>query len=132
MKITKRIQNYMNVKYKFTELIAIIILAVTASTTTYYLNHAYNLGPFIASGLIGVIAASLLTPGFAAAAYTASFVGMSAEFVLPGVSTAALAGVAVGIIAFMTKPIFAGWGGKGGITAATAVLITLLGLNFFQ
>ncbi|MFY9416837.1 MAG: hypothetical protein WAQ41_07335, partial [bacterium] len=73
---------------------------------------------------VGIVAGIVLPADLAGAAYTASFVGMSATAVLPSLGFALLAGIVVGIVIISTGPVYAGMGGKGGTTAATSVLIT--------
>ncbi|ACB83687.1 hypothetical protein [Natranaerobius thermophilus] len=115
---------------KYKDSILTITMAFIAVLITYYINHGLGLGPFIANGTVGIVAALTLPKGLAAAAYTASFVGMSADFILPTFSTALISGIIAGIVILATKPIFAGWGGKGGTTAALAVLLTLIVVNY--
>ncbi len=107
----------------------ILVLTTVSAVATYFINNELGLGPFLANGSIGVLAALLFSKGLAAAIYTASFVGMSADFVLPSLTTAVIAGLVVGVVILATKPILAGWGGKGGTTAALAVLLTLAIIN---
>jgi len=115
---------------KLKEYGTIMGLAIISAVITYFMNHDLGLGPFLANGIVGITAALFLPKALAAATYTASFVGMSADFVLPSISTALLAGVIVGVVIISTKPIFAGWGGKGGTTAALSVILTLFMINF--
>ncbi|HHW92761.1 MAG TPA: hypothetical protein GX735_08720 [Firmicutes bacterium] len=101
-----------------------ILVATIAAACTWYINHDLGYGAIIASSLVGVAAGIILPGDLAGAAYTASFVGMSANFVLPSLAVSILAGIVVGIVIIATGPVYAGVGGKGGTTAATSVLIT--------
>lgn len=118
------------VSFKKADLL-ILVITILAALITFYIHHELGLGPFIASGLVGVIAALVLSPEKAAAAYTASFVGMSAQSVLPAMHIVVFAGLIIGGLVIITRPVFAGWGGKGGITAASAALITILVVHYF-
>ncbi len=102
----------------------IIVCTVLGVTTTYFLNHHMGYGAIISSGLVGVFAALLLPAPLAGATYTASFVGMSSQLIIPNVFFALTGGLIVGIIIIGTTQIYAGIGGKGGTTAAMASLIT--------
>ncbi len=101
-----------------------MLATIGAAGLTWFINHELGYGAMIASGLIGVIAGVTLPNDLAGAAYAASFAGMSANFVLPTLGTALIAGSLAGIIVVATVPIFGGIGGKGGTTAAAAVLMT--------
>ncbi len=106
-----------------------MFLATVAATTgaaaaTWLINHELGYGALVASGLIGVIAGVTLPTNLAGAAYVGSFVGMSAATVLPTLGVVLLCGAVAGLITATTTPIFGGIGGKGGTTAAAAVLIT--------
>lgn len=101
-----------------------ILVATMAAVVTYYLNHDLGYGAVIANGFVGVLAGLALPGDLAGAAYTASFVGMSATTVIPSFTLSILAGIVAGIVIVATAPVYAGLGGKGGTTAATSVLIT--------
>lgn len=101
-----------------------IIVATIGAVFTWYLNHELGYGAIIANGFVGVLAGLALPGDLAGAAYTASFVGMSATSIIPSLGFSILAGVVSGIVIVATVPIYAGLGGKGGTTAATSVLIT--------
>jgi hypothetical protein len=101
-----------------------IIVAVVGAVVTWYINHELGYGALIANGFVGIVAGLSLPSDLAGAAYTASFVGMSANFIIPSLGFAVLGGIVVGVVIVTTVPIYAGIGGKGGTSAATAVLIT--------
>lgn len=101
-----------------------ILVATIGAVFTWYLNHGLGYGAIIANGFVGVLAGLVLPGDLAGAAYTASFVGMSATSVVPSLGLSILAGIVAGIVIVLTVPIYAGLGGKGGTTAATSVLIT--------
>ncbi|MFO7941859.1 MAG: hypothetical protein R6U92_04350 [Bacillota bacterium] len=97
---------------------------IGAAAITWLINHELGYGALVASGLIGVIAGVTLPPALAGAAYVGSFVGMSAGTILPTIGMAVIGGALAGLITIATVPIFGGIGGKGGTTAAAAVLLT--------
>ncbi|KAB3533436.1 hypothetical protein [Alkaliphilus serpentinus] len=108
----------------------ILALAILSVNITWYLNHGMGYGAIIANGLVGVLVAILLPGHLAAAAYTASFVGMSSIAVLPSIAVATGAGIIVGILLVITAEVYAGIGGKGGTTAALATIIAKNLLSF--
>lgn len=103
-----------------------LILSTTfASVLTYFLNINLGLGPFIASGLVGLVASKVF-PKFSPAIYAASFASMSGLQVLPRLSLSGIAGLLTGILYISTQKIFVGLGGKLGAIAFFSVLITSL------
>lgn len=98
---------------------------------TWYMNHSMGYGAVIANGIIGVIGAIFLPVTLAGAVFTSSFVGMSSVEVIPSLNWAIVGGFIVGTIIALTKEIYAGFGGKGGTTAATATLITKIIITLF-
>lgn len=104
--------------------IKILLLAIGSTSLTWMLNHHFGLGPIVASGLIGVVAALFIPGALAGIAYTSSFVGMSSLTVLPSFFIALLGGLIAGIVIIATTEVYAGIGGKGGTTAAAATLVT--------
>ncbi|WP_026476633.1 hypothetical protein [Alkaliphilus transvaalensis] len=109
-----------------------IICSFVAVIVTWFLNHELGLGPIVANGLVGVMAALFLSPPLAAVTYASSFVGMSSITVLPSLTAAAIGGIIIGGIWLLTSEIYAGIGGKGGTTAALATLITKAIMNIFS
>lgn len=102
----------------------ILIFSVLSVLITWFLNHKMGCGPIIANGLVGVVGALFLPRMLAGAVFTSSFVGMSGLNVIPTLFGTIIGGITVGIVIILTKEIYAGVGGKGGTTAATATLIT--------
>ncbi len=111
-------------KMTITAILLTILTTIAAATATWFINHELGYGAMVASGFIGVLAGVTLAEHLAGAAYTASFVGMSATMVLPSPAAATVAGAVVGIIIVISTPVFRGIGGKGGTAAAAAVLMT--------
>jgi hypothetical protein len=101
-----------------------VFVSVVATVATWYMNHELGYGALIANGFIGVLVGLSLPADLAGAAFTASFVGMSAGAIIPSLGHAVLGGVIAGIVIVATLPVYGGIGGKGGTTAATSVLIT--------
>ena len=105
--------------------LVIFVASALAAVVTWYFNHELGFGPMVANGLVGVIVGLTLPLDIAGAAYTSSFVGMSAALVLPTLGSSVVAGCLAGLIIAGTTPVCNGIGGKGGTTAAAAVLITM-------
>ncbi len=92
-------------------------LAVAATgPLTYYCSVALDLGPVVASALVGLLAA--LTVGEQAApAYCGTFVGMVSTTVLPTLLPVAVASAVAAVAFVLAKRVFNGFGGKLGTTA---------------
>lgn len=104
----------------------LILTAVLGTVLTYFLSVTLELGPMVASGLVGLLASLFLPTDLAIVAYTAAFAGMSAGFVLLNYYMVSLTGLLVGVIFIITQPIYQGFGGKLGTIAACSVIITVL------
>ncbi|WP_418283782.1 hypothetical protein [Halorubrum sp. DTA46] len=102
----------------------VVVTAVIAAVITFSLHVRVGGSAVAASGLVGVVAGT----GFplalgpegtlpAAAAFGASFAGMSGTGRLPDERWVALAGALVGVIVVYTSPFLAGSGGKLGTIA---------------
>lgn len=109
-----------------------ILCSLISVLITWFINHEMGYGAVIANGLVGIIAATFLPGDLAGVTYTSSFVGMSSLTVLPDMGGAALAGVIVGLIIVSTAEIYAGFGGKGGTTAALSTQISRALLSIFR
>lgn len=106
-----------------------LLCTISGVTGCWLLNHQLGLGAVIASGIVGLVAVTLLGPSLATSTYTASFVGMSSLNIIPTLYAALFAGLIVGIIILSTPEIYKGIGGKGGTTAALSSFITKLFLG---
>lgn len=111
--------------------VKILALCIFGAVATWWINTQLGLGPAVASGIIGVLAALVLPPELAVAVYTASFAGMSSALVLSSLPMAILAGGLVGIIFSLALPVYQGFGGKLGTIAACAVLATMFLFSVF-
>ncbi len=100
-----------------------LLCALLSVMLTWFINHEMGYGAVIANGLVGVMAATFLPGDLAGVTYTSSFVGISSLTVLPDLGAAALGGIVVGLIIVSTAEIYAGFGGKGGTTAALSTQI---------
>lgn len=103
----------------------IVLTALMGTILTYYLNVTLNIGPVVASGLVGIIASIFLPADLSIIAYTAAFAGMSSALVLVSYPMVIVTGLLVGGIFILTQPIYQGFGGKLGTIAACAVIITV-------
>lgn len=100
--------------------IKIIFACFLGSLVTHYLSVSWGFGPFIASGLVGIIVA-MVSPKFAPCVYAASFAGMSSQNVLPTIFHSVIVGIIVGIVFIICKTVFDGFGGKLGVIAFFSV-----------
>lgn len=112
--------------------IYILICAFIGVTVTWFLNHEMGYGAVISNGLVGVTASAFLPEDLAGITYTSSFVGMSSMDVIPNMGAAVLGSIVVGVVLLSTAEIYAGYGGKGGTTAALSTIITKTILEFFR
>mgnify|MGYP006288440565 CR=1 FL=1 len=102
----------------------VVPVTVLGAVATFALSVRLDLGAVIGSALVGVAAgvvlpAALPTVGgtLAAAAFCASFVGMSSPDRLVTERHVALAGVVCGLVFVVVTPVFGGAGGKLGTVA---------------
>ncbi|MGO1470067.1 MAG: hypothetical protein ACTHW2_08605 [Tissierella sp.] len=103
-----------------------------AALLTWYINHNLGHGSLVASGIVGVISALVFPANLAGAFYTASFVGMSSQAIIPSANIAALTGLIAGLVIIFSKDIYAGLGGKGGTSIAFSTQFTRIILNLFN
>jgi hypothetical protein len=103
-------------------MLKLILSTTIGSALTYFLNINLSFGPFIASGLVGLVATKLF-PKFAAPIYAASFVSMSSLEVLPSITLSFFSGLFTGLIYLSVQKMFVGVGGKLGAIAFFTVLI---------
>ncbi|MWV65991.1 hypothetical protein GRS48_14355 [Halorubrum sp. JWXQ-INN 858] len=114
----------------------VVVTAVVAAVVTFSLHVRVGGSAVFASGLVGVVAGAgfplaLGSAGTlpAAAAFGASFAGMSDTGRLPDERWVALAGALVGVVVVYTSPFLAGSGGKLGTIAFGSSLAVHGGLR---
>ncbi len=107
----------------------VILLAVIASSASFYLNNILNHGPVLASGIVGLTGGLILPAMFpeygevlSVVVICASFAGMSNRERFPHFGYMVLAGLLIGLLYVFSLPVFGGAGGKLGTIAFTAVL----------
>ncbi|ELZ01435.1 hypothetical protein C482_06664 [Natrialba chahannaoensis JCM 10990] len=107
-------------------------LAVTGgAVVTYGASVVADLGPVLASALVGLLA-GLALPRVGAPIYCGSFVGMASPAVFPGLEYVAVAGVISGLAFVATTASFGGVGGKLGTIAlfGCVAAVALTGLEY--
>lgn len=111
----------------------VVPVAAVGAVATAVLSYRFDLGPVVGSALVGLgvgLAFPPLLAGFgetlAAAAFCASFVGMSSTERLADEWRVALAGVVSGLVFVSVATAFAGAGGKLG-TVAFVSCVTISG-----
>lgn len=109
----------------------ILVGSTLAAAITWYINHEMGYGAVVANGFVGIVAATLFSPGLAGVLYTTSFVGMSAQTIVPTITIAGVTGLVAGIIIIFSKDIYAGFGGKGGTSMALSTQLVRAFLNIF-
>lgn len=110
-----------DIKQAFTS----ILVHALSALITYFLVQQFKLSAVIASALVGLLGAFLL-PKLAVEIFCGSFVGMCSGAVIPKYFELTLAGAIAGLIFYLAKSFFAGFGGKLGTMAFLSVLITCL------
>lgn len=121
-----------NIKFMKKENIIIFIGSGLAAMLTWYINHNLGQGSLVASGMVGVVSALLFPANLAGAFYTASFVGMSSQTIIPSLATAGMTGLIAGIVIIFSKDVYAGLGGKGGTSMAFSTQFMRIVLNIFN
>ena len=121
-----------DIKFMNKENIIIFIGSGLAAMLTWYINHNLGKGSLVASGMVGVVSALIFPANLAGAFYTASFVGMSSETIIPSAEMAALTGLIAGIVIIFSKDVYAGLGGKGGTSMAFSTQFMRIILNLFN
>ncbi|OIB58406.1 hypothetical protein [Natrialba sp. SSL1] len=107
-------------------------LAVTGgAVVTYGASVVAELGPVLASALVGLLA-GLALPRVGAPIYCGSFVGMASPAVFPGFEYVAVAGAISGLAYVATTASFGGVGGKLGTIAlfGCVAAVALTGLEY--
>ncbi len=98
------------------------LAAALGAIFTYIVSVYAGVGPVIASGLAGVLAAIFIRP-YAVPIFCGSFLGMcNPEFLQ--IQHLIGASVLVGVVFVLTKDVFNGYGGKLGTIALSAAVIT--------
>ncbi|MFO7882031.1 MAG: hypothetical protein R6U52_05795 [Kosmotogaceae bacterium] len=102
------------------------IFAVALGTlSTYFISVYFDLGAIIAAALVGIIAAMTITD-YAVEIYCGAFVGMVSPEVLDDFTHIIIAGFVAGIIFYLSRGSFKGYGGKLGTIAFSSWIIMIL------
>ena len=104
------------------------LACLIGALASYTLAHDLGLGPVVAASVVG-IAAHLIAPKYSVAVYCGSFVGMTSDLLLLTHAEVLLASLASGIVFYLTKPLFAGVGGKLGTLALIGTTLMSVSLN---
>ena len=95
---------------------------------TYLVSVDLELGPVVASALIGLLG-GLLIPAHGAAIYCGSFAGMSSAALLANGVEMLLAGTVAGVVYVLARGTMTGFGGGLGTTAFAGTVFTGLGFR---
>lgn len=121
-----------NIKLFTNDNIKIFIGSALASAVTWYMNHNLGHGSLVSSGIVGVISALIFPANLAGAFYTASFIGMSSETIIPSAAIAGITGLIAGGVIILSKDIYLGFGGKGGTSMAFSTQFMRIVLKIFN
>ena len=103
-----------------------VLFSTCGALSAFLLANYFRLGPVLASGIVGLVGARLLSEQGQLQLYLGSFVGMSAAARFPHTGLLVCAGAAAGVLWCVLEQTWSGVGGRLGTIAAAAVLITLL------
>ncbi len=101
---------------------------VAGAWATTRLSVEFELGPVVASAIIGLLG-GLVLPAQGAAIYCGSFAGMSSAVLLANGGEMLAAGTVAGVIYVLASGSLSGFGGKLGTTAFAGTVVTGLGLG---
>lgn len=121
-----------DIKFMDKENMKILVGSGLAAMITWYINHELGHGSLVANGMVGVVSALVFPAHLAGAFYTASFVGMSSNVIIPSAGIAALTGLIAGIVIIFSKDIYTGIGGKGGTSMAFSTQLMRIVLKIFN
>ena len=102
------------------------LTSLVGAVITFVLATRFQLGPMVASGLVGVVGGRLLPEDRQLQLYLGAFVGMSSAVRFPHFAHLVLAGALGGLLWELLEASWSGIGGRLGTLAASAVLIVLL------
>ncbi|HSV32060.1 MAG TPA: hypothetical protein VLH40_08590 [Atribacteraceae bacterium] len=104
---------------------------ILGTLVTYALSVNLGLGPVIAAGLVGILAA-VFFPAYGVPIYCGAFVGMSSSAYFTDHPQVAMAGVLAGLIYVVSTGVLNGFGGKLGTIAygGSLVIGIVLGSTF--
>jgi len=103
-----------------------VISVLGGALATYIVSVYLELGAIVAAGLVGIIAASTVKK-YAVEVYCGAFVGMVSPAVLHDFSHTFLAGLIAGVIYYLSRDTFKGYGGRlGTIAFASWIIMTLI------
>jgi len=109
----------------------IILCAGFTAAITWAINHKFGYGPIVASGLVGMIVGTMVSPKKAGILYITSFIGMSSQEIVHSMTMAGVIGILAGFFIIFTQDIYAGIGGKGGTIAAFSTQLVRILMNLF-
>lgn len=116
-------------KFQLTWQAVLDVLAVAlGGVAAYTLAHDVGLGPVVAASVVG-IAAHLVAPKYAVAAYCGSFAGMTSDLLLFTHLEVLWASLASGALFTVTKSLFPGVGGKLGSLALIGTALMSVSLR---
>ncbi len=105
------------------------LISAGGALVTFLLANHLNLGPLIASAVVGLAGAAFLAERHQLTLYLGAFVGMSSVVRFPSITLLIVAGLLGGVLWEVLNDTWNGVGGRLGTVAATAVLVVLLTLG---
>lgn len=120
------LQEDRRISYRFDALdIANFLAVFSGAVVTYLLSKDFALGPVVAAGVVGILAA-LVLPRYGVPIYCGAFAGMSCSLLFSTYAHMAFGSVLAGIVFVLSKHVFNGFGGKLGTIAFTGCLVAAL------
>jgi NhaP-type Na+/H+ or K+/H+ antiporter len=105
------------------------LISAAGALATFLLANYLNLGPLVASAVVGLAGTSFFKERHQLVLYLGAFVGMSSDARFPSLTLLIAAGLVGGVLWEVLNETWNGVGGRLGTVAATAVLVVLLTLG---
>ncbi len=102
------------------------LISTGGTLATFLLANHLNLGPLVASAVVGLLGTTVFKEHNQLVWYLGAFVGMSSALRFPSLGLLITAGLLGGVLWEVLNETWNGVGGRLGTVAATAVLVVLL------
>lgn len=101
------------------------VISLGGALLTFVLSTRLDLGPVVASAVVGLVGAQILKGSDQLVMYLGAFVGMSSVLLFPSFVPLIVAGLLGGLLFELVDECWIGVGGRLGTIAASAVLVVL-------
>jgi hypothetical protein len=101
----------------------VLASVIAGAFITYTLNHSAEVGPVLASSMIG-LAAAWTVRNYSLPIYCGTFIGMACNLIFSSLLYIGIASVISGLLYVLSQHFFVGWGGKAGFIAFVGIYFT--------